>query len=473
MSVAYSVASKKTTGETLANDQELAGSSESAFNQEVNALETTRSSRPAVRKPSTRKAGSKRTPEASDPLFSLDGFAVSNADELRQLMHESLRGFAVEMGVQVAARLLEDDVLKLCGKKNSRDPTREKSRHGSQPGYVILGGQKVAIRRPRVRSIGGVEVDLDVYASLQSADAMPDAALMRMLRGVSCRDYEAVVETARAGFGVKKSSVSKNFVQASSEQLKEFDQRRFDNTTFAAVFIDGVSFGGEVMVVALGVNEDGSKHVLGLRQGETENAQVVSDLLCELRDRGVDTTRPTLFCLDGAKALKAAVQKVFGDNAVIQRCQFHKTRNVESYLSKTHQREVRRRLNDAYAQTHYDDAKRMLDETIEWLRPINRDAASSLKEGLEETLTVIRLGLTADLRRFFRSTNAIESMFSRVRQITRRVKRWQGGDMRHRWCVAGILRAEDGFRKVRGSRDIPQLMEAVETLVLDNKEISR
>jgi len=302
---------------------------------------------------------------------------------------------------------------------------------------------------------------------------MPDAALTRMVRGVSCRDDEAVGETARAGCGVKQSSVSKNFVQASADQLKEFDQRRFDEVTFAAIFIDGVAFGGEVMVVARGVDEDGCQHVLGLRQGETKNAQVVSDLLCDLRDRGVETTRPTLFCLEGAKALKSAVKKVFGDNAIIQRCQFHKTRNVESDLSQTHQREARRRLNDASAQTHDDDAKRMLDETIEWLRPINRDAASSLEEGLEETLSVIRLGLTGDMRRFFRSTNALESMFSRVRQITRRVKRWQGGDMRHRWCVAGILRAEDGFRKVRGDRDIPKLMEAVERLVLDNKENSR
>jgi putative transposase len=226
MSVAYSAASRETTGRSGENYRDPTEASENLSEPESKASETKPSARSGSGKASTRKRSSKRTPAASKPLFSLDQLTVTDADELRRLMHESLRGFAVEMGVQVAASLLEEDVLKLCGKKSLRDPTRDNCRHGSQPGYVILGGQKVAIRRPRVRSIGGVEVDLDVSATLQSADAMPDAALTKMLRGVSCRDYEAVVETARAGFGVKKSSVSKNFVQASAEKLQEFDQRR-------------------------------------------------------------------------------------------------------------------------------------------------------------------------------------------------------------------------------------------------------
>jgi putative transposase len=477
MSVAYFESSKKSSQKVLdaacRDVLEDAVAAEKVSEREALAAGSGGSGEAAGRNGNSPKPASKRTPAASEPLFSMDGFSVSGADELRGLMHASLKGFAVEMGVQIAAHLLEEDVVRLCGQKNSRDPNRENCRHGNQPGYVILGGQKVAVRRPRVRSIGGVEVDLDVYSMLQSADAMPDAALTKMVRGVSCRDYEAVVETARAGFGVKKSSVSKNFVQASAEQLQKFDQRRFDDVTFAAIFIDGVAFGGEVMVVALGVDNAGRKHVLGLRQGKTENAEVVKDLLCSLRDRGVDTTRPTLFCLDGAKALRAAVKTVFGDNAVIQRCQFHKIRNVESYLSKTHGSEAHRRMNDAYAQTHYEDAKRLLAETVTWLQSINRDAASSLEEGLEETLTVIRLGLTGDLRQFFRSTNAIESLFSRVRDVSRRVKRWTGGDMRHRWCVAGIQRAEEGFRRVRGYKDIPKLMEAVERHLLDNTQTAR
>ena len=414
-----------------------------------------------------------RTPEPSEDLFSIGEFTITDVDQLRQLMHESLTSFAVEMGTQVAACLLEDDVVKLCGPKSERVLNRVNSRHGSQPGYVILGGQKVAIRRPRVRSIDGSEVPLEVYAKLQNKDAMPQAALAKMVRGVSCRDYEDVVDTARAGFGVKKSSVSRNFVQATTEQLQAFSERRFEETTFCAVFIDGIAFSGEMMVVALGVADDGSKHVLGLVRGETENAQIVTSLLTKLRDRGLNTTAPMLFCLDGSKALASAVKTVFGTNAVIQRCQAHKIRNVESHVAKKHQPEVRRRLNEAYSQVHYADAKRLLLDTVAWLRTINPDAAASLEEGLEETLTVIRLGLEGDLKRFFSTTNAIESMFGRVRDVTRRVKRYRDGDMRHRWCVTGLLRAEQGFRKMRGYRDLPKLIGGLKNHVLDNLITSR
>ncbi len=383
-------------------------------------------------------------------------------------MQESLQSFAVELGVQMAACLLEDDVIKLCGNKSERLLGRANYRHGTQPGYVILGGQKVAIHRPRVRAVDGGEVGLEVYEQLQRADAMPAAALAKMVRGVSCRDYAAVVETARAGFAVKKSSVSRNFVEASAEQLAEFDERRFDGLTFAAIFIDGVAFAGEVMVVALGVDGAGHKHVLGLRQGETENAEVVTSLLVDLRERGIATDAPTLFCLDGAKALAAAVKRVFGSKAVVQRCQIHKIRNVEGHLSKKHQQEARQRMRRAYSQTKVEDARSELQDTIAWLHTINRDAARSLEEGLEETLTVIKLGLFDHLKRIFSSTNAIESMFSRVRDLTRRVKRWRGGDMRHRWCVAGLLRAESGFRRIKGHQDLPLLLEALNQHVLEN-----
>jgi putative transposase len=363
--------------------------------------------------------------------------------------------------------LLEDDVTRLCGDKSQRVLDRVNNRHGTQPGYIILGGQKVAVRRPRVRSVGDEEVELPAYSNLQAEDAMPAAALAKMIRGVSCRDYEAVVDTARAGFGVKKSSVSRNFIQASREQVEQFTQRRFDETTFTAVFIDGIAFSGEMMVAALGVADDGTKHVLGVVRGETENAEIVTSLLTNLRDRGLNTTVPTLFCLDGSKALAAGVKRVFGTNAVIQRCQEHKTRNVEGHVAKKHQPEVRRRLNEAYAQVRYADAKQLLMLTVVWLGTINPDAAASLEEGLEETLTVTKLGLEGELKRFFRTTNAIESMFSRAREITHRVKRYRDGDMRHRWCITGLLRAEEGFQRIRGYKDLPKLTTALKQHVLD------
>jgi putative transposase len=415
----------------------------------------------------------RRTPEPSENLFSMQQFSVNDVDQLRQLMHESLTSLAVEIGTQVACCLLEDDVVKLCGAKSERVLNRVNSRHGTQPGYIILGGQKVAVRRPRVRSIDGVEVPLEVYENLQAEGAMPAAALAKMVRGVSCRDYADVVDTARAGFGVKKSSVSRNFVEATREQVAAFAERRFDETTFAAVFVDGIAFAGEMMVVALGVSDDGSKHVLGLVRGETENAEIAASLLTNLRDRGLKTSQPTLFCLDGSKALASAVKKVFGDNAVIQRCQVHKIHNVESHVATKHQPEVRRRMNEAYAQVHHADAKRLLLDTVTWLQTINPDAAASLKEGLEETVTVIRLGLEGELKRFFATTNAIESMFGRVREVTGRVKRYRDGDMRHRWCVTGLLRAEEGFRRIRGCNDMPKLINALKADVLDKQTHTR
>ncbi len=225
-----------------------------------------------------------------------------------------------------------------------------------------------------------------------------------------------------------------------------------------------------MMVVALGVAEDGSKQVMGLVRGETENAEIVTSLLTNLRERGLDTTVPTLFCLNGSKALASAVKSVFGNNAIVQRCQAHKIRNVESHVAKKHQPEVRRRLNDAYAQVHYADAKRLLHDTVAWLRTLNPDAAASLQKGLEETLTITKLGLEGDLKRFFSTTNAIESVFGRVRDVTRRVKRYRDGDMRHRWCVTGLLRAEHGFRRVRGYKNLPKLIEALKAHVLDNQK---
>jgi putative transposase len=422
---------------------------------------------PAREKPVTVEKPIRRTPEPSDGLFSMPQFSVKDVGQVRQLMHESLTSLAVEIGTQVACCLLEEDVVKLCGPRSKRVLNRANSRHGSQSGYVILGGQKVSIRRPRVRSIDDEEMFLEVYESLHAEDAMPAAALAKMVRGVSCRDYADVVDTARAGFGVKKSSVSRNFVEATRAQVEAFAERRFDETTLAAVFVDEIAFAGDMMVVALGVSDDGSKRVLGLVRGETENAEIVTSLLTNLRDRGLKTFQPTLFCLDGSKALASAVKKVFGDNAVIQRCQVHKIHNVESHVASKHQPDVQRRMNEAYAQVHHADAKRLLLDTIAWLRTINPDAASSLTEGLDETITVIRLGLEGDLKRFFATTNAIESMFGRVREVTRRVKRYRDGDMRHRWCVTGLLRAEHGFRRIRGYKDMPKLIEALRLDVLD------
>ena len=247
--------------------------------------------------------------------------------ELLNLMQDSLEALAVELGLLVASAILEDEVTRLCGARYQRQPGRSHTRYGHQRGEVMIGGQKLPIERPRVRrAAGGGEVPLETYAQLHSPDAFPQAVLRRMVRGVSTREYEHVIDMARDGFGVAKSCVSRGFVRASAADVKTLAERRFDNARFAAVMIDGVEYAGETMVVTLGIAEDGTKHILGLRQGATENAQVCAALLEDLRERGLDSGRPTLFVLDGAKALHAAVTRVWGQNAVIQRCQVHTIR---------------------------------------------------------------------------------------------------------------------------------------------------
>lgn len=294
---------------------------------------------------------------------------------------------------------------------------------------------------------------------------MPQAALRRMVRGVSTRDYEQVIDTACVGFGVGKSSVSRNFVRASAADVQALAERRFEGTHFPVVMIDGVEYAGETMIVAMGITEDGTKRILGLRQGATENAQVCTALLEDLVQRGLDTSRPTLLVLDGSKALHAAVKHIWGKNAVIQRCTIHKTCNVKSHVSDKHYPELERRLSEAYHETDYDKAKRSLEGTASWLARINPDAAASLREGLEETLTVIKLGVPDALRRSLATTNPIESALSVTRRVTARVTRWRDGDMRTRWRVAGLLRAESKFRRLKGHRGMPTLLKALDRIV--------
>lgn len=381
---------------------------------------------------------------------------------LVEMARQSLSSFAVEVGLKMAECLLEDEVNRRCGPRYARSGERSETRYGHQGGYVTIAGQKVPVRKPRVRQVGGGEAELANYGLLQSADAMPESALAKMVNGVSCRRYERVVDLARAGFGVKKSSVSRGFVRASAEQLQQLAERHFADEQFAVIFIDAQPYAGEMMVVALGITSAGEKRLLGLRQGATENAAVCVSLLEELRERGVRTDVPTLFVLDGAKALRAAVGRVWGKFAVVQRCQAHKKRNVEAHLPDKHHDELRRQLNLAYHHTDHRQAVKALGTTVAWLRRLNPDAAASLQEGLEETLTVVRLGVPELLRKSLATTNPIESAFSVAEAATRRVKRWRDGDMRQRWCVAGLLDAERRFNRVKGYRHLKLLIDALQ-----------
>ncbi len=415
---------------------------------------------------SVRKASRKERP-ASQAGKAREIQLVLNREELVALMQDSLTSFATEMGLRVATLLLEDEVSQLCGQRYERVPERTVTRYGHQRGVAVIAGQKLPISRPRMRYTRHCgEAELETYARLQSPDAMPQSVLKRMVRGVSTRDYQGVVDLAREGFGVQKSSVSRSFVKASAKEVRQLAERRFDGLRIPVIYLDGIVYAGETMTVALGVLENGAKRVLGVRQGATENAAVCTALLEDLQGRGLDTSQPTLLVLDGSKALHAAVKRVWARNALIQRCQVHKKRNVREHLPEKHWDELSRQLHAAYCQTDYDEALKRLKTTARWLDRLNPDAAASLREGLEETLTVIRLGVPDLLRRTLATTNPIESAFSVAQNVTRRVKCWREGDMRQRWCTAGLMRAEDKFRRIKGYRHMSHLLRALDRVVL-------
>lgn len=367
---------------------------------------------------------------------------------------EHLTGMA---GLKIIRAVIEDEVTRRVG---PRYQPAEKSgcvRWGQQPGYVVFSGQKVAVERPRVRTREGQEVLLDNYARLQHDGRRQRAVRQGIVAGLSTRNYRRAVESVLAGYGIEKSSVSREFVQASAAQLKQLCERKLDGLDLVAILIDGIHFGQQVLVVALGIATSGQKQVLGLWQGATENTAVVKDLLEDLVARGLSTERRYLFVIDGAKALRAAIERVFGARAEVQRCQLHKRRNVKEYLPKNAQGDYDRRIRNAYAMTEYAAAKAELERIFRQLERVNPSAARSLEEGMEETLTVHRLGVGELLRRSLATTNPIESCLSTVERVARNVKRWHGGDQALRWTATGLLEAERKFRKVKGFRDLANL----------------
>jgi transposase-like protein len=301
---------------------------------------------------------------------------------------------------------------------------------------------------------------------------MRGSVMKNMVLGISSRNYEEAVESFVKGYGIKKSSVSRHFVKATAEQMREFMERDLSGLELCAIFIDGIEFKGQLLVVAIGLDKDGRKHMLGLWQGATENQAICMNLLEDLARRGLDMTKDYLFVLDGSKALRSAVAKMFGKDIVVQRCQQHKRRNVRGHLPEEHQEAIDARIRTAYKMAEYDKAKESLELTIRYLERLNPDAARSLREGLEETLTIHKLGVTGLLRKTLSTTNPIESCFSVTRTITGRVKRWHGGDMVQRWAVAALLRAESKFRRVKGYKEIPELLLTLKTKSLERKEVA-
>lgn len=384
-------------------------------------------------------------------------------DELERLITTELHTAALRIGKEVIAELIEHEVKRLCGERRKRGPMRSAHRFGRQQGYMTLGGHKVRFQRPRVRSLDGrKEMTLEIYQRLQRSDVLDEAVMRRLVHGVSCRNFARVIDVIRESAGISRSSTSRRFVASTEQRLRSFEQRRFEDIRLAAIFIDGVCFRGQTLVVALGVDDRGRKHVLAIRQGATENATVSTDLLQMLRERGVRADQPTLFVIDGSKALRAAISRIWGENAIVQRCRVHKLRNIQGYVPKSLWPEIRAQIQKAWAQRDYSKARRLLQTTARWLERINPAAGASLNEALDDTLTVTRLNLDPLLQRTFSSTNTVESLLARVRLMTGRVKRWRSGTMRLRWCATALLEAEQNFDRINGYRSIHQLVRILD-----------
>ena len=369
-----------------------------------------------------------------------------------------VEALSAQAGLKIIHHFLEEEIAQRCGPHGHQSAYR----HGSQAGYIIYAGRKVSIPKPRVRAKGGKELALQSYEAFQQDGRMQRAVARKLTHQVSTRNYAAAIDDCLAGYGIDKSSVSRQWKAATAAELQKLIQRAVP-TDLVALLIDGQYFRKECLVVALGVDKQGKKHVLGLWQGATENSTLVRELLADLRERGLDTEAAILVVLDGAKALHKGVREVFGERALIQRCRVHKLRNVLEHLPKEKRAQAAWRLRGAWAKDTPEGALKELRACVKWLDTISPSAARSLEEGLAETLTVTRLGLHECLVKTFSSTNLIESCFARTDSWTRRVKRWRGAPMVLRWGAAALLYAEKGFRRVRGCDHLSQLIEALQT----------
>jgi putative transposase len=394
-------------------------------------------------------------PESSLRHLPLVDLLVDTKTELLEL--------ALRSGLKVFTTMLEDDRTAICGPRYVHEPERPASRAGTTRSEVVLGGRKVVIQRPRVRTAAG-EIALPTFEAMAATDPLDRRVVEQMLVGVATRQYARSLEplgpemTSR---GTSKSTVSRRFVARTTAQLAAWQSAPLDALDLVALLIDGVHLGDHCLIVALGIAADGQKHALGLWDGSTENATVCQGLLANLQSRGLRTDRSLLVILDGSKALRKAVRATFGDAALVQRCQVHKMRNILEYLNDRQRPWAQAILRRAYQSADVKTAQRLLLDLARRLETEHPSAAESVREGLDETLTVLTLNLSARLRRSLATTNAAESLLSRTRHVKRNVKRWRSGQMMLRWVASGVLEAVKGFRRVKGYADMPMLVAAL------------
>lgn len=399
----------------------------------------------------------------------LEGLGMAFGD-LREILKEGLLSLCTATGLAVLQTMMESDVTNLVGPKGRHNQERSAYRHGSERTSVALGGEKVAINRPRVRSKDGKELPIPTYEAVRNDDPLVEAALARMLHGLSSRNYVHAQERSGSHCETKatsKSSVSRRFIQATEAELQRLLLRPIGPLGIVVLLIDGVQFADHNVIVSMGIDGEGSKHILGLRVAATENARACKDLLTDLVERGLSADDGLLAIIDGSKALASALKAVFGGDALVQRCRVHKTRNVISYLPSDQQPWVNRQLTKAWALDDPTQAIQSLKSLATQLDVKYPDAAASLREGLEETVTVQRLRISGLLRKSLSTTNAIESAFDIVRDRTRNVKNWKNGKMVQRWAAAGLLEAETRFRRIKGHKDMAMLRTEIRRLTVD------
>jgi len=387
---------------------------------------------------------------------------------------EAIRAL-VPLGLMHVKESLDREVMALAGERYARKTASTVGRrHGSNPGTVRFGGQRVPIRVPRVRSLSGSEIPLRSYETLSGENEVNDLLLKRVLYGISCRNYEAAAELIPGAIGLSSSTVSRGFIEASAAQLRELQERDLSGEDIVAVFLDGKTFADATMVIALGITMSGDKRFLGFVETDTENEKVLTLFLRSLIDRGLDISQGLLVILDGGKGLRSAVKKAFRNRALVQRCQWHKRENVVSYVSRSEQAPWRQRLQRAYNRPEYKEALGALEKLHAELEERNQSAAGSLAEGLEETLTLHRLGVYGVLGRSLKTTNCLESVNALVEERCAKVDHWKNSRQRHRWLGTALVDIEPRLRKVVGYRHLPKLREALKReLAIDTKPSKR
>ena len=372
-----------------------------------------------------------------------------------------------DFGLRALDELMRDDAARIVGEKGKHRTDRTHHYWGTTKSELTFGGRRISVDKPRVRSKDGREAALPALEAFRDRDPLSDRVMNQLLLGISTRSYDASLEPRPSGVsarGSSKSSASRSFVAKTRQRLRASMDRRLDELDLAVLLVDGIDVARQTVVVALGITSDGTKVPLGLAQGSTENGALCTSLLQGLLSRGLKVEDKLLCIIDGGKGIRKALDDVFGDRAVIQRCQVHKQRNLREHLPEERHGYVLSTMRDAYRAASADTARKKLRGLVSWLESNgHEDAAASLREGIEETLTVVKLDLPITLRRSLATTNNIENLVGSIRRVSRNVKRWRGADMIRRWASVGLFEAEKRFRRIKGYREMPKLVSALRT----------